>query len=102
MIFEALELGVDFRQAAGVGGNECVDLGFAHVAAIASHGGGFRAKVFGCRAINALDFERVAVHGFRHPGFSQRAIAAHLPHLADALDLCGAELAVIEIADFRF
>lgn len=101
MIFQLVELGFDFRQAAGVRGNEFVDLGLAHAASIPSHGGGFRAKVFGRRAINALDFERVPVHRFRHPGFTQRTIATHLPHLADELDFDGAELAVIEIADFR-
>jgi hypothetical protein len=102
MVFQLVEFGCDFRHAAGVGGNECVDLGLPHLASIAGHGGGFRAKVLGRRTINALDFERVPVHGFRHPGFSQGAIAAHLPHLADALDLRGTELPVVEIANLRF
>jgi hypothetical protein len=45
MVFQLVELVVDSRQAAGVGGNELVDFSFPQQAAIAAHGGRFRAKV---------------------------------------------------------
>ena len=37
MGLEVLDLRIDFRQAAGIGGNELVDFGFAQTAAIANH-----------------------------------------------------------------
>jgi hypothetical protein len=101
MVFQLVELVVDFRQAAGVGGNELVDFSFPQTAAIAAHGGGFRAKVLCRRTVNQLGFERGAIDAFGHPGFSEGAVAARLPHLADSLDFGGAEFAVVEIANLR-
>jgi hypothetical protein len=89
MVFQLVELVVDSRQAAGVGGNELVDFSFPQQAAIAAHGGRFRAKVLCRRTINPLGFERTAIHSLGHPGFSQSAIATQLPHLSDSLDFGG-------------
>ena len=101
MGFELVELTVDFRQAAGVGGNELVDFSFPQPASIAAHGGRFRAKVLGRRTINPLGFERNAIHAFGHSSFAESAIATQLPHLADSLDFGGAKFAVVESANLR-
>ena len=101
MVFQLVELGVDFRQTAGVGGNELVDFSFPQSAAVAAHGGRFRAKVLCCRTINPLGFERTAIHALGHPGFSESAIATQLPHLADSLDFDGTKFPVVESANLR-
>ena len=99
---ETIKLGIYFSESAAIGRNEFIDFSLAHAAPIAGHGGGFRAKVFGCRAVDALGLERVPAHGFRHTGFSERTITTHLPHLAHALDLDRTELPIVEITNFRF
>ena len=99
---EVVELGIDLRQTAGIGAYELVDFGFAQTAAITNHGGGFRAEVLFGGALNALSLEGMPRDAFRHPGFSQSAIAANLPHLSNPLDLLRAKFAVIEFTDFPF
>ena len=101
MVFQLVELVVDFRQAAGVEGNELVDFSFPQQAAIAVHGGRFRAKVPCRRTINPLGFERTAIHFLGHPGFSETAIATQFPHVSDSLDFDTAKSAVVESANLR-
>ena len=101
MVFQLVELDVDFRQAAGVGGNELVDFSFPQPASVAAHGGRFRAKVLCRRTINPLGFERAAIDALGHSAFSESAIAAQLPHLADSLDFGRAKFPVVEGANLR-
>ena len=102
MGFEAVELGIDFRQTAGIGGNELVDFGFAQMATIANHRGGFCAEVLFGGALDALSLKGTSRDAFRHPGFSQSAIAANLPHLPNPFDLLRAKRAVIQFTNFLF
>ncbi|MFA7235192.1 MAG: hypothetical protein WC076_13895 [Terrimicrobiaceae bacterium] len=101
MGFELVELGVDFRQAAGVGRNEFVDFGLPHFAAVASHGECLGAKVLGRGPVNFLGLERKPVDPLGESRFSQGAIAAHLPHFADSVHFQRAKFPVIEIANLR-
>ncbi|MFA7345373.1 MAG: hypothetical protein WC003_13805 [Terrimicrobiaceae bacterium] len=101
MGFELVELGVDFRQTAGVGRNEFVDFGLPHFAAVAVHGGCLGAKVLSRGPVNFLGLERKPVDPFGESRFSQGAIAAHLPHFADSFHFHRAEFPVIEMADLR-
>lgn len=102
MVLEFVELEVDFRQTAGVGGNELVDFVLAESATIPGHSGGFCTKVLGGGAVNALGLERTAVDPFRYSSFPQSTVTAGFPHLADSLNFEGAEFPVVEVADFRF
>lgn len=102
IVLKCVELGVDFRQAAGVGENEFVDFVLAESAAVSGHGGGFCAEVLGGGTLNALGLQRTAVDPFRYSRFPQSTITAGFPHLADSLDFEGAKFPVVEIADFRF
>ena len=97
-----LELTFDFRNAAGCGEDFPVGFCFPQSAAVAGHSGRFRTEVLSRRSINPLGFQRVAGYVFRQSGFSQRAIATQLPHLANSLDFDGTKFAVIETANFRF
>ena len=99
---EVLKLTFDRRHAAGCGEDFPVAFRFPQTAAIACHGRRFRTEVLGCQAIDALGFQRVAVHAFRESGFSQCAIATQLPHLANSLDFDGAKFAIIKTTNFRF
>ncbi|MDD5198995.1 MAG: hypothetical protein PHC88_04270 [Terrimicrobiaceae bacterium] len=101
MVLEFVELRVDFRQTAGVGGNEFVDFVLAESAAVPGHGGGFCAKVLGGGSVNALGLQRTTVDSFRYSRFPQSTITAGFPHLADSLNFDGAEFPVVEIANFR-
>lgn len=102
MGFELVELGIDFRQTAGVGRNEFVDFGFPHFAAVAVHGGHPGTKVLCCGSVNFLGLERKPVDPFGESRLAQGAVAAHLPHFPNSLDFDGTKFAVIEIANFRF
>ncbi len=101
MGLEVVELGIDFRQTAGIGGNEFVDFSLAQPAAVASHGGGFCAKMLGGWALNALGLEGLPADSFGYARFSESAITAGLPHFTDFLDFLRAKLLVVEMADFR-
>jgi len=100
MLFELVEDAVDFRQTAGFGGDDFVDLGLAHVATGAGHSGDLRAKMLGGWPLDALDFERTTGDPLGMAFFVQCAIAARLPHFPDTLDFQRTGFAIVKAADF--
>jgi hypothetical protein len=100
--FEVLELTFDLRHVAGCGEDFVVGFRFPRSAAFANHSDCSWTEVLSRWAINPLNFQRVAGYVFRQSSFSQSAIASHLPHFANPLDLDGAKFAIIETANFRF
>ena len=53
-------------------------------------------------AFDTLSLQRASRDAVSYTRFSQSAIAADLPHLADFLNFLRAELAVVEFPDFLF
>ena len=103
MVFlEMLKLTFDLRHAAGCGEDFPVGFRFPWPAAIACHGARFRTEVLGRWSIDALGFQRLAGYAFRQSGFSQGAIATHLPHLANPLDFEGPSLRSSRLRIFVF